>query len=75
MYLTAIFAINQSRIDVNIHYENVTMQYTEIFSAVKIKKNINGKNLIFLIFLLKTLIEGGSNEYPQSKFWFKKKEK
>ena len=31
------------------HYENLPMQYTEIFSAVKMK-NFIGKNDIFLIF-------------------------
>ena len=39
------------------HYENTPMQYMEIFSSVKIKKIIR-KKLIFLIHLLKTLIEG-----------------
>ena len=43
----------------------------EIFSTVKME------NLMFLIFLLKPLIEphhrGGSNEYPQSLFWIKSK--
>ena len=36
------------------HYENMPMQYTETFSAVKIG-NFFGKILIFLIFMLKTL--------------------
>ena len=38
----------------NGHYENMPMQYTEIFfSAVKIKNFIR-KMLIFFLFLLKT---------------------
>ena len=57
------------------------MQYTEIFEVVK-TKIFSRKNLIFYLFLLKTLIElymlelphqGGSNEYPQSLFWITKK--
>ena len=39
------------------YYENFTMQYTEIFSAVKIE-NFIGKILIFSIILLKPLIVG-----------------
>ena len=39
------------------HYENMPMQYIEIFSSVKIE-NFIGKCLIFSIFLLKTLIVG-----------------
>ena len=39
-----------------MHDENLTMQYTENFSAVKIEHFI-GK-MTFLIFLLKTLIVG-----------------
>ena len=35
------------------HYENLPMQYTEIFSAVKIE-NVIRKMLIFFLFLLKT---------------------
>ena len=54
------------------HYENLPMQYTEIFSAVKFE-NFTTKNLIFLIFLLQNkdcgyTLEpprrGCSNEYP-----------
>ena len=41
----------------NIHYKNLPIQYTEIFSVVKIE-NFVGKNMIFLIYLFKTLIEG-----------------
>ena len=36
-----------------IHYENLSMQYTDIFSAQK-PKIFSGKNLIFFLFLLKT---------------------
>ena len=64
-----------------IHYENLTMQYTEIFSPVKIK-NFQWKIFdIFLIFAqnidcgytLEPPRRGGSNEYPQSMFWSKNK--
>ena len=45
------------------------------FSAVKVE-NFIGKKLIFLIFLLKTLIvwRGGSNKYPEPMFWIKIRE-
>ena len=36
-----------------IHYENMSMQYTEIFSPVKVENFIR-KSLIFFLFLLKT---------------------
>ena len=60
------------------HYENMPMQYTEIFSPVKIEK-IHGN--IFDIFAqnidcgytLEPPRRGGSNEYPQSMFWSKNK--
>ena len=57
------------------------MQYTEIFSSVKIE-NFQWKIFdIFLIFAqnidsgytLEPPRRGGSNEYPQSMFWSKKK--
>ena len=62
------------------------MQYTKIFSAVKIQK-FTRKIVIFFIFLLKTymgltetvltsthyVIRGGSNEYPLCMFWLKNK--
>ena len=35
------------------YYENLPMQYTEIFSAVKLEKIIK-KKMIFFLFLLKT---------------------
>ena len=48
-------------------------QSVEIFSAVKIEKFVR-KILIFLIYLLKTLIVGtGYNRYPQSMFWIENK--
>ena len=56
------------------------MQYTEIFSAVKMK-NFIGKNDIFLIFaqnihcgytLIPPLV-GSSKEYPQCMIWNKNK--
>ena len=54
------------------------MQYTDIFSAVKIEKFIE-KNLILLIcshnidcwYTLEPARQGGSNQYPQSMFWIK----
>ena len=63
------------------HYENLPMQYTEIFSPVKIE-NFQWKIFdIFLIFAqnidcgytLEPPRRGGSNEYPQSMFWSKNK--
>ena len=63
------------------HYENLPMQYTEIFSLVKFE---NFHDIIFDIFLifaqnidcgytLEPPQRGGSNEYPQSMFWSKNK--
>ena len=65
------------------HYENMSMQYTEIFKVVK-TENFQKKNFdIFLIFAqlentdcgytLESPRRGGSNEYPQSMFWSKNK--
>ena len=39
----------------NMHYENMPLQYTESFLAVKIENFIR-KKLMLLIFMLKTLI-------------------
>ena len=59
------------------HYENLSMQYTEIFLALKIE-NFQLKNSdIFLIFAqnidcgytLEPPRRGGSNEYPKYMFW------
>ena len=57
------------------------MQYTQIFSAVKIENFIRKKIDIFLIFAqnidcgytLEPPQRGGSNEYPQSMFLSKNK--
>ena len=57
------------------------MQYTEIFSAVKIEKFKRKFLDIFLIFAqnidygykLEPPRRGGSNEYPHSMFWSKNK--
>ena len=58
------------------HYENMPMQYTEIFKVVK-NENFHLKDFdIFLIFAqnidcgytLEPPWRGGSNEYPQSMF-------
>ena len=63
------------------HYENLPMQITEIFLALKIE-NFQHKNFdIFLIFAqnincwysLEPPRRGSSNEYPQSMFWSKNK--
>ena len=64
-----------------MHYENLPMQYTEIFIAVKMKDFHQKKFDIFLIFAqnidcgytLEPSRRGGSNEYPQSMFWSKNK--
>ena len=61
------------------HYENLPVQYTKIFLALKIE-NFQLKNFdIFLIFAqnidcgytLGPPRRGGSNEYLQSVFWSK----
>ena len=64
MDLFAKFYIQVFRVRVNftettriVYYENLPMQYTENFSAVKFQ-NFIGKTLILLICLLKTLIAG-----------------
>ena len=63
------------------HYENLPMQYKEIFKVVK-NENFLLKNFdIFLIFAqnidcgytLEPPRRGSSNEYPQSMFWSKNK--
>ena len=63
------------------HYENLPMQYKEIFKIVK-NENFPLKNFdIFIIFAqnidcgytLEPPRRGGSNEYPQSMFWSKNK--
>ena len=41
----------------SVHYENMPMQYTEMFFSCKNKNSI-GKFLIFFKFMLKTLIVG-----------------
>ena len=58
------------------HYENLPMQYTEIFIAI-INENFRQKKFdIFLIFAQNIDFgRGGSNEYPQSTFWSKNKKK
>ena len=63
------------------HYENMPMQYTEIFCALKIRNFQLNFFYIFLIFAqnidcgytLEPPRRGGSNEYPQSMFWSKNK--
>ena len=65
----------------NNHYENMPMQYTEIFKVVKNEKFQYKMFAIFLIFAqnidcgytLEPPRQGGSNEYPQSMFWSKNK--
>ena len=59
------------------HYENLSMQCTEIFKVVK---NENFQYKIYDIFLIFAqnidcgyTRRGGSNEYPQSMFWSKNK--
>ena len=73
--------MNMNNIEVEWNYENLPMQYTEIFSPLKIE-NFQLKNFdIFLIFAqnidcgytLEPPRRGGSNEYPQSMFWSKNK--
>ena len=61
----------------HLHYENLPMQYA-VFFSLKIENFIGKKNLMFSIFLLKTLVVGTrqnrlANKYPQSMFWIKNK--
>ena len=63
------------------HYENLPMQYTEIFLTLKIENfqlKIFDSFLIFAQnidcgYMLEPPRRGGSNEYPQSMFWSKNK--
>ena len=65
------------------HYENLPMQYTEIFIVIKNENFQQKKFDIFLIFAqsidcgytLEPPCRGGSNVYPQSMFWSKNKKK
>ena len=50
--LSIIFQVNSERIAI-YHYENLSMQYIQIFSVVK-NENCVGKISIFFLFLLKT---------------------
>ena len=60
----------------------MAMQYTQIFSAVKIENFNRKKNDVFNIsaqnidcgYTFEPPQRGGSNEYPQSMFWIKIKE-
>ena len=66
-----------------MHYDNLPMQYTKTFLALKIKYFRLKIVDIFLIFpqnidcgfSLEPPRQGGSNEYPQFMFWSKKQEK
>ena len=61
--------------------ENLPMQYTEIFSTLKIEDFIRQFLIFFLIFAqnidceytLEPPRRGSYNEYPQSMFWSKNK--
>ena len=64
----------KTQFKIRYHYENMPVQYTEIFKVVK-NENFQKKNVdIFLIFVpnidcgytLEPPRRGGSNEYPQS---------
>ena len=65
------------------HYENLSIQYTENFVSIKYQKNhwkssdnfkMFARN-IYCGYTLKPPRQGGSNEYPYSLFWNKKKKK
>ena len=65
-----------------MHYENMPMQYTEIFKLVK-NENFSRKCFYILLtfaqnidcgYTLETPRRGGSDEYPQSMLWIKNKE-
>ena len=73
--------LSRKVINALIHYENASMQYTEIILVVKMKIFSCNIFYIFLIFaqnidcgcMLEQPRRGGSNEYPQSMFWIKNK--
>ena len=59
---------------VHSHYENLPMQYTEIFELENFQLKKFDLFLIFAInidcgYTLEPPQRGGSNEYPQSMFW------
>ena len=66
---------------VDNHYENLPMQYTEIFELEKLKLSADFFIFCFLIFAqnidcgytLELPRRGGSNKYAQSMFWSKNK--
>ena len=65
------------QLPVYLHYENMPMQYTEIFRVVK-NENFQWKFFLFFAqnrdygYLLEPPHRGGSNKYPQSMFWREK---
>ena len=59
---------NTSRPQWSYHYENMPIQIYWKFYHQKMKV-FRWKILIFFIFLLKTLLRGGSNGYPHSMFF------
>ena len=69
----------KSRNLVHFYYENLPIQYTELFVGIKNENFQHKKFDIFLIFVqnidcgytLEPPRRGGSNEYPQSMFWSK----
>ena len=62
LYRCIVIDSEHTRMFLSSHYENLPMQYTEIFKVVKNKLHQNFFD-----------IWGGSNEYPQSMFWSKNK--
>ena len=78
---TNSYIINVNTLSPTQHYENMAMQYTEIFLALKIEIFQLNNFDSFLIFAqnidcgytLEPPRRGGSNEYTQSVFWSKNK--
>ena len=67
-----VFIFRESNVQIR-HYQNLPMQYKNIFLQSKIE-NFQLKMFdIFLIFAQNINCRGGSNEYQQSMFWSKNK--
>ena len=59
---------NHLKSERELHYKNMPMQSTEIFSVLKFE-NFVGKFMIFFLFFAQNI----DCEYPQSMFWGKNK--
>ena len=77
LYYSVTISANVCRnVNCPIHYENIPIQYTEIFKVVKKWIIFSRKLLIFCLvqnidcgYKLEQPKRGSSNKYPQSMFW------